>query len=113
MTAPDHYLIANKSNNRAYFLEPQVILVQYPLFSDPISQYAIIKIGKNKIENGIQCFVESRNVDLIIMVAKNLNLFQRIFLKPLVEEISYHTEIPFLVENIEGNPPFKLRVTET
>ena len=31
------------------------------------------------------------------MIAKNLNLFQRILFKPTIEEISYHTEIPFLV----------------
>ena len=55
------------------------------------------RITAKKIENGVQCFVESRNINLIIMVAKNLNLFQRILFKPTVEEISYHTEIPFLV----------------
>ncbi len=55
------------------------------------------RITNKKIENGVQCFVESRNIDLIIMIAKNLNLFQRILFKPTVEEISYHIEIPFLV----------------
>lgn len=55
------------------------------------------RVTSNKIENGVQCFVESRNIDIIIMVAKNLNLFQRILFKPTVEEISYHIEIPFLV----------------
>ncbi len=55
------------------------------------------KITNKKIEAGVQCFVESRGIDLIIMVAKNLNLFQRILFKPTIEEISYHTEIPFLV----------------
>jgi len=34
---------------------------------------------------------------MIIMIAKNLNLFQRILFRPTVEEISYHTDIPFLV----------------
>ena len=54
-------------------------------------------VTAKKIENGVQCFVESRNIDIIIMIAKNLNLFQRILFKPTVEEISYHIEIPFLV----------------
>jgi hypothetical protein len=31
------------------------------------------------------------------MIAKNLNFFQRILFKPTVEEISYHTKVPFLV----------------
>ena len=55
------------------------------------------RIKNKKIENGVQCFVESRNIDLIIMIAKNLNLFQRILFKPTVEEISYHAHVPFLV----------------
>lgn len=50
-----------------------------------------------KLEAAIQCFVESRDIDLVAMVAKNLNFFQRILFKPAVEEISYHTDIPFLV----------------
>ena len=45
----------------------------------------------------MQCFVESRNVDVIAMVAKNLNYFQQILFHTKVEEISYHTDIPFLV----------------
>lgn len=49
------------------------------------------------IEAAIQCFVESRDIDLIVMVAKNLNYFQRILFHPIVEELSYHTDIPFLV----------------
>lgn len=55
------------------------------------------KLTNKNIEESVQCFVESRNIDMIIMIAKNLNLFQRILFKPTVEKISYHTEIPFLV----------------
>jgi nucleotide-binding universal stress UspA family protein len=60
-------------------------------------KHSFHKVTSKKIESGLQCFVESRNIDLIVMVAKNLNLFQQILFKPTVEEISYHTEIPFLV----------------
>jgi len=60
-------------------------------------KHSFHRITNKKVENGVQCFVESRDIDMIIMVAKNLNLFQRILFKPTVEEISYHTEIPFLV----------------
>jgi len=60
-------------------------------------KHSFHRVTNNKIENGVQCFVESRDIDIIIMVAKNLNLFQRILFKPTVQEISYHTEIPFLV----------------
>jgi len=49
------------------------------------------------LETAVQCFTESRNIDMIAMVAKNLNFFQRILFRPKVEQISYHTDIPFLV----------------
>ncbi|TYP74277.1 universal stress protein [Aquimarina intermedia] len=54
-------------------------------------------LSNSSIEHAVQCFVESRDIDMITMVAKNLNFFQRILFHPLVEEISYHTDIPFLV----------------
>jgi len=60
-------------------------------------KHSFHKITNKKIEEGVQCFVESRDIDMIIMIAKNLNLFQRILFRPTVEEISYHTDIPFLV----------------
>lgn len=50
-----------------------------------------------KLETAVQCFSESRDINVVAMVAKNLNFFQRILFKPRIEEISYHTEIPFLV----------------
>lgn len=49
------------------------------------------------LEAAVQCFVESRNINMITMVAKNLNFFQRILFHPTVEKISYHTTVPFLV----------------
>uniref|UniRef100_UPI0026125789 universal stress protein n=1 Tax=uncultured Lutibacter sp. TaxID=437739 RepID=UPI0026125789 len=60
-------------------------------------KHSFHRLTNKKIEEGVQCFVESRDIDMIIMVAKNLNLFQRILFKPTVEEISYHIEVPFLV----------------
>lgn len=54
-------------------------------------------LTNKKFEDAIQCFVESRNIDMICMVAKNLNYFQQILFHSKVEEISYHTDIPFLV----------------
>tara|TARA_R110001583_G_scaffold82774_1_gene219310 strand:- start:42862 stop:43701 length:840 start_codon:yes stop_codon:yes gene_type:complete len=60
-------------------------------------KHSFHRITNTKVEAGVQCFVESRDIDMIIMVAKNLSLFQRILFKPTVEEISYHIEIPFLV----------------
>ena len=50
-----------------------------------------------KVEDAVQCFVKKRDIDMIAMVAKNLNYFQQILFHTKVEEISYHTDIPFLV----------------
>ncbi len=54
-------------------------------------------LSNPNIEEAVQCFVESRDIDMIMMIAKNLNFFQRILFHPTVEKISYHTDIPFLV----------------
>lgn len=54
-------------------------------------------IKSDRIEEAVQCFADSRDIDMIIMVAKNQNYFQRILFRPKVETISYHTDIPFLV----------------
>ncbi|RZS99685.1 universal stress protein [Aquimarina brevivitae] len=54
-------------------------------------------LSNENIEQAVQSFVDSYDIDLITMVAKNLNFFQRILFRPLVEKISYHTEIPFLI----------------
>ena len=54
-------------------------------------------LTNNKVEDAIRCFLESRNINMICMVAKNLNYFQQILFHSKVEEISFHTEIPFLV----------------
>jgi len=59
--------------------------------------YSFHYLTNNKVEDAVQCFVESRDINLICMVAKNLNYFQQILFHSKVEEISYHTDIPFLV----------------
>ncbi|TYB72556.1 universal stress protein [Bizionia gelidisalsuginis] len=54
-------------------------------------------LTESKVEIGIQNFVESRDINIICMVAKNLNYFQKILLHSKVGSISYHTDIPFFV----------------
>ena len=60
-------------------------------------EHSFHSLTGSDLETAVQCFVESRNIDMIAMVAKNLNFFQRILFRPKVEQISYHTDIPFLV----------------
>jgi nucleotide-binding universal stress UspA family protein len=54
-------------------------------------------ISNKNVTAAVQCFVESRNVDLLVMVAKNLNFIQQILISSKVEKISFHTKVPFLV----------------
>ncbi|MGB5818971.1 MAG: universal stress protein [Saonia sp.] len=54
-------------------------------------------IHEKKTIKGIQNFITDRQVDLMIMVAKNLNFLQQILFDSTVEKVSFHTEVPFLV----------------
>ena len=54
-------------------------------------------LNNKKMELGIQAFVELWEVDLIAMLAKNINLFQRLFFKPSLKSLAYHKRIPFLI----------------
>ena len=86
--------IAKKNEGlRSFQQENKEYLHDY--FSD--IKHSFHNVTNKKIEAGVQCFVESRDIDMIIMIAKNLTLFQQIMFKPTVEEISYHTNVPFLV----------------
>jgi nucleotide-binding universal stress UspA family protein len=49
------------------------------------------------IEAGVQDFVETWEIDLIAVVAKNLNLTQRLLFKRVNPSISYPYEVPFLI----------------
>ena len=87
------HIIKKEEEFTEFQLENKEFLANF--FED--EKHSFHKITNKKIEDGVQCFVESRDIDMIIMIAKNLNLFQRILFRPTVEEISYHTDIPFLV----------------
>ncbi|MBT8297315.1 MAG: universal stress protein, partial [Maribacter sp.] len=60
-------------------------------------EHSFHSLTGNDLETAVQCFTESRDSDMIAMVGKNLNFFQRILFRPKIEQISYHTDIPFLV----------------
>lgn len=55
------------------------------------------QITNSKFEEAIEYFVASRNINIIAMVAKNLNYSQQILFHSKIKNISYHTDIPFLV----------------
>lgn len=60
-------------------------------------QYDFHVLESRTIENGIQTFTELHKTDLITMVAKNLNLIQRLLFNPKNADLNYRIELPFLV----------------
>lgn len=59
--------------------------------------YSFHTVTNQKVKAAIQCFVESRDIDMMFMVAKNLNFIQQILFDSIVEQISFHTKVPFYV----------------
>jgi nucleotide-binding universal stress UspA family protein len=50
-----------------------------------------------KIESGIQDFVETWEIDMIAVVAKNLNLIQRLLFNSTNKSTTYNYEVPYLI----------------
>lgn len=49
------------------------------------------------LEEALQVFLESQDISLIAMSAKNVNFFQHLLFHPELEKISYPEKLPFLV----------------
>lgn len=60
-------------------------------------EHGFYTLTGTEVESAVQCFVESRDIDIIVLLAKNRDFAQRIWLKPTVKNISYHIDIPFWV----------------
>tara|TARA_R110001592_G_scaffold109196_7_gene304699 strand:- start:4601 stop:5110 length:510 start_codon:yes stop_codon:yes gene_type:complete len=60
---------------------------------NPISFHRVVS---KKIEDGVLSFAKGLNADLIIMISKDYNLLERLFLDTTVEEVSFDTSIPLL-----------------
>jgi nucleotide-binding universal stress UspA family protein len=71
-------------------------LLDYLEVSFP-NRYSVHSLSNQSVKSAIQYYVESRDVDMMVMVAKNLNFIQQILFDSLVEQISFHTKIPFFV----------------
>ncbi|TVZ27563.1 nucleotide-binding universal stress UspA family protein [Gillisia sp. Hel_I_86] len=59
--------------------------------------YSFHVIDNPNLERGLQFFINTMKVDMVAMVAKNINFSQRLLFKPSVTQFNYHREIPFLV----------------
>ena len=55
------------------------------------------RVTDKNIKLAIQSFVAEKKVDMLVMVAKNLNFFQQLLFDTTIEKLSFHTHIPLLV----------------
>lgn len=55
-----------------------------------------VEINKN-FEVSIENFIDKMSIDLIIMAAKNLNLFEEILFRPRINNVKYYSKTPFLI----------------
>lgn len=61
------------------------------------SNQSFQRVIGSRLEEAIQTLAENQQMDMMVMVAKNQNFIQRLLFRPLVEQISYHINTPFLV----------------
>ena len=55
-------------------------------------------LSTSNFEEGINCFTQSRgNIDMIVIIGRHYGFFQRLFFKPKVKELSFHSKIPLFV----------------
>ncbi|MGJ8734979.1 universal stress protein [Zobellia laminariae] len=49
------------------------------------------------VKTAIDTFTKTGNIDMVIMVAKNLNFLQQLLFDSTIEKLSFHTTLPLLV----------------
>ncbi|PWL37649.1 universal stress protein [Flagellimonas aquimarina] len=85
----DQTLNSDQEQNKAYLID---------FFEESFQKrFSFHTITNKNVKSAIQCFVESRDIDMIVMVAKNLNFIQQVLFDSIVEKISFHTKNPFYV----------------
>jgi len=55
-------------------------------------------LSNSDFEEGLNCFTQSRgNIDLIVIISRHYGFFERLFFKPKVKALSFHSKIPLFV----------------
>jgi nucleotide-binding universal stress UspA family protein len=55
-------------------------------------------LANSDFEEGLNCFTQSRgNIDLIVIISRHYSFFERLFFKPKVKALSFHSKIPLFV----------------
>ena len=66
-------------------------------------EHSFHTLTNTDFEEALNCFTQSRgDIDMIAIIAGHYNFFQRLFFRPKVRELSFHTKIPlFVLHHIE------------
>lgn len=59
--------------------------------------HSFLSIKNQDIKSAILKFVDDNQIDMLTMVAKNLNFLQQLLFDTTIERLSFHTTIPLLV----------------
>ena len=59
--------------------------------------HSIHNLKHEKAKSAIEQFVVSKKIDMVIMVAKNLNFLQQLLFDTTIKKISFQTRVPLLV----------------
>ncbi|HEA79238.1 MAG TPA: universal stress protein, partial [Maribacter sp.] len=92
--------VVHVSQSQPIFTNSQVNNKEYlndylhELFSNSHSFQSIL--GAN-IRDSIINYISSNEIEMLTMVAKNLNLFQQLFINNSTDHLSYHTSVPLMV----------------
>lgn len=84
----DSYLLDQDKENNKRVLES---------YFDEI-EYSYHTLSNIDFEDALNCFIQSRgNIDMIAIIAGHYNFFQRLFFRPKVMELSFHSKVPLFV----------------
>ena len=59
-------------------------------------QHSFHAVINNNLEESLEEFINNKNIDLIVLAAKNLNLLEQIFFRPQTTTLNYYSKTPFL-----------------
>ncbi len=59
--------------------------------------YTFHQLRRLEIPEAINCFIESRDSDMVAFINKKHNFFESMLSQPLVKEIAFHSTVPILV----------------
>ncbi|MEQ8218748.1 MAG: universal stress protein [Arenibacter sp.] len=89
VSKPSVFLNDTQNQNMAYLQDYLLELFE--------RSHSIHNLKHEKTKSAIEQFVVSEKIDMVIMVAKNLNFLQQLLFDTAIKKISFQTSVPLLV----------------